>query len=298
MNKNKKFILIAVGALVVTLAFGLVAFTPINTASAAGTQGDGFNHGRGPAGFPPGGPEGDEALAEALGISLEELQAAQEAVQAAALEQAVADGKLTQEQADQIAERGFLGRRGRNAQPGTDNGALLAEALGISLEELQAARESVQAAAVEQALADGKITEEQVEMMEARQALQNYMPKDEMVAKALGITVEELEAAKDNDQRLPDLMDELGIDAEDFEANMQTLREEFLQQAVDDGVITQEQADQMAENDYHGRRAPGGKRFPGGKEGFERPDGLPGRPGKGQTDGTSFQGPEQPADQG
>ena len=295
MNKYKKFTLIAIGALVVTLAFGLVAFAPVDTASAAGTEGDGFNHGRGPGGFPHGGPgpEADEALAEALGISVEDLQAARESVQAAALEQAVADGKLTQEQADQIAERGFLGRRGHVAPMGDNADALLAEALGINTDKLEAARESVQAAAIEQALADGKITEEQAAMIEARQALQKYIQKDELISKALGITVEELEAAKEDGQRLPDLMDELGVDAEDFEANMQTLREEILQQAIDDGVITQEQADQMRE--FEGKRCPDGQRFPGG---FERPGGFPGRPGRGPTDGTRFQGPEQPTDQG
>ena len=108
MFKNKKFSLIAISVLVLTLAFGLIAFAPIDTASAATPENEGFNHGRGPGNFHPGGPGGDEALAEALGISLEELQTAHEIVQAAALEQAVADGKLTQEQAEQIAEDEFL----------------------------------------------------------------------------------------------------------------------------------------------------------------------------------------------
>lgn len=272
MFKNKKFSLIAIGALVLTLVLGLVAFAPIDTASAAAPEDEGFNHSRGHGGFRPGGPGGEEALAEALGISLEELQTAHEIVQAAALEQAVANGKLTQEQADQIAERGFIGRRGGFHPIEGDADTPLADALGISAEELQSARERVQADGIQQALEDGKITEEQVEMMEARQALQNYMQKDEMIAKALGITVDELDAAKEDGQHLPDLMEELGVEPEDFEANMQALHEETLQQAVQDGVITQEQADQMLENDFHSKRRPGGRgRFPGDKEGFERP---------------------------
>ena len=56
MFNNKKFLLIATGGLVMVLAFGLVAFTPIDDASAATSEGDGFNHGRGPGGFRPGGP--------------------------------------------------------------------------------------------------------------------------------------------------------------------------------------------------------------------------------------------------
>ena len=115
---------------------------------------------------------------------------------------------------------------------GREADSLLADALGISVEELQAARERVQAAAIDQALEEGKITEEQVAMMEAHQALQNYIQKDEMLAKALGITLDELDAAKEDGQHLPDLMEELGIEPEDFEVNMQALREEILEQAV------------------------------------------------------------------
>ena len=45
MSKTKKISLIIIGVL--TLALGLVAFAPLDTASAA-VSGDGFNHGRGP----------------------------------------------------------------------------------------------------------------------------------------------------------------------------------------------------------------------------------------------------------
>ena len=47
----------------------------------------------------------EEALAEALGIPVEELQSAHEAVWESAIEAAVSDGKLTEEQAGQILER-------------------------------------------------------------------------------------------------------------------------------------------------------------------------------------------------
>lgn len=297
MFKNKKFQLIAIGALVVTLALGLVAFAPIDNVSAAAPE-DGFNHGRGPGGFRPAGPGGDQALADELGISIEELQSAHQVVQAAALEGAVADGKLTQEQADQIAAHDFFGPRGRFTPMRGEADTLLAETLGISVDDLQAARQRVQADAIDQALADGKITEEQVAMMEAHQALQNYMQKDEMIAKALGITVDELDAAKEDGQRLPELMEELGIEPEDFKADMQALREEILQQAVQEGVITQEQADQMLENDFRGVRGPGGRGFPGGKEDHQRPEGFPDRPENSETDGIDFQRPDRSTNQG
>lgn len=157
----------------------------------------------------------------------------------------------------------------------------LAEALGISTDELSEARDAAKNAELEQALADGKITEEQVAMMEARQALQNYIEKDEMVAKALGITVEELEAAQEDGIRLPDLMEDLGIEQEDFEANMKAIYEEILQQAIDDDIITQEQADQLLEEGFSGRRGLGK---------LGHPD-FPQAPRKGGSDGTNFQFP-------
>ena len=290
MSKNKKYSLIAIGALVLIMALGLVAFAPVDTASAAVTD-EGFNHGRRPGGFRPAGTNNDEALAEALGISVEELQAAHEAVKAAALEQAVADGKLTQEQADQIADGSSLNPRVRFMAKGDEAQSLLAEALGISVEELQAARQDVQQAAIDQAVADGKITEEQAVMMEAYQALRNYVQKDEMTAKALGITVDELKAFQEDGQRLPDLIEELGFTQEEFETNMQALREEIMQQAVQDGVITQEQADLMLENGCDGVRGMGGRGFPAGRRSFERPEGFPGRPGNGGTNFQSLVGP-------
>jgi lambda repressor-like predicted transcriptional regulator len=270
MFKNKKYSLIAIGVLVLALAFGLVAFTSINTASAAASD-DGFNHRGRPGGFRPAGADSGQALADELGISLEELQAAHESVRAVMLETAVAEGKLTQEQADKIAERGFPVRHRHFGLIHGEAESLLAEALGISVEELQAARERVQAAAIEQALADGKITEEQAALMEARQALRNYIQKDELIAEALGITVSELDAAREDGQRLPDLMDELGVESEAFEANMRTLREEALEQAVDDGVITQDQAEELLENNFRGFHCLCRPGFPAGKKGFWRP---------------------------
>jgi hypothetical protein len=107
----------------------------------------------------------DELLAEALGISVEALQSAGEAATAAAIDQAVSEGLITEAQA------------------------------------------SAQAAALAQAVEDGRITQAQAEQMTARQAVHAYL-----------------------------------------QDRMQTAYSEAVEQGLADGVITQAQADQLLEN--------------------------------------------------
>ena len=85
--------------------------------------------------------ERDAQLAEALGVTVEELQAAREEVFAAELAAAVADGRLTQEEADQIQAQWTLRR-------------YLSEHLQTAYEE-----------AVQQAVEDGVITQEQADAL-------------------------------------------------------------------------------------------------------------------------------------
>jgi hypothetical protein len=172
--------------------------------------------------------EVSEALAEALGLSVEELEAemalgkplwqiaeeqgvdaeavqqAMEDARAAAIAQAVEDGELTQEQADALLENsgpGFVGPGGFG--PGMMGGGFgvrieahaevseaLAEALGLSVEELEAemalgkplwqiaeeqgvdaeavqqAMEEAHDAMLAQAVADGILTQEQADLMD------------------------------------------------------------------------------------------------------------------------------------
>ena len=307
MFQNKKwYSVLLAGAVALTLALGVMAFAPTLDASAASAVDTDLFHGRGPAGRGGESPlGGNEDLADALGISVEDLQAANETAQAAALAQAVEAGLITQEQADQVSKRGFSGRRGIGSPGGEiDYEALLADALGISVEALQAARETAMDARLSQAIEDGKLTEEDASRIEARQALRNYFEKDEMLAKALGISVEELDAAREDGTRIPDLLEELGLTEEEFQANMQTVRQEMLQQAVEDGLITQEQADLLLEGDFGGRMVPGGHRCPGrggalgGMENFEGRDGFPGRVSPEGSDGINFQLPDAPVNEG
>ncbi|NOX61867.1 MAG: hypothetical protein GXP42_07960 [Chloroflexi bacterium] len=187
-----------------TLALVLAAMSP-QSAEAAGPEGHGRADKR--------GAQHDQYLAEALGITVEELQAAREQAFEAALQQAVDQGLITEKQAEWLKEhkRAAQGLR-RFAPFGAENidmNALLADALGISVDELQAARRAAADAALDQAVAEGRITQERADRIKAMRALKAYFQEQ-------GV----------RDQ-------------------LRAVIENAVQQAVADGVITQEQADEF-----------------------------------------------------
>jgi DNA-directed RNA polymerase specialized sigma24 family protein len=166
-----------------------------------------------------------DELAEELGVDLADVEAAVQAAREEMVQQAVEDGTITQEQADQILSGEFRG--GRDGRGGHGGGP-------------------------------GVIDRDVIK---------------EAIAGALGITVEELEAAHEEGKNLAELAEELGVDLADVEAAVQAAVEEMVQQAVEDGTITQEQADQILSGDFHGGRG-GGPHPNGGGRGSS--GGFPG----------------------
>ena len=166
---------------------------------------------------------GNDVLAEALGITEEELQTAQDEARAAGIQQAVDEGLITQEQADRMLACGGFGFRGWGGPGGNivDQRALLADALGISVDELQAAQDQAFAARLSQAVEAGCITQEEADMMIARRDLTNYLNTDEI------------------------------------KNAIRSIYENAVQQAVADGVITQEQADTFLSEGVSGFGGPG-----------------------------------------
>lgn len=228
-------------------------------AAAAGIDAAPTLHGGGIAGGPS-----DQYLADALGVSVEDLQAAQQAAAEAGLQQVVDQGLITQEQADAIQERSTLGRFAFGGHHGffdsaIDPGALLADALGVTVEQLQAARQTAMEAQLAQAVADGRITQEQADLMQARQQLKTYL-------------------------------DEQGL-----EDTLRTQVEAAVQQAVQAGVITQEQADAFLSNGLGFGKHGGMRGFEGmGGRGSMRGFGIPGEtpsPGIFQRGGGAFGSP-------
>ena len=161
MRKPRWILLSVTGLLALALA-GVWLFGSTSTASAAeitaedlqtitqsvtkpGLLGEGYlaHGGWGRAGFK--GIDYQQLLADALGITVEELEAAYETARTAAIEEAVDQDLLTQEQADQMlawggSKRGWFGFRGFGCGPKgmsndtIDEEALLANALGISVD--------------------------------------------------------------------------------------------------------------------------------------------------------------------
>ena len=239
----KKFIpVFLAGAFTMVLVLaglGFVAYRQVN-AMAAPTQvrntASIFYANAGP------GAANDADLATALGIDATKLQEAYKAAWAEALKQAVASGKITQSQADQMAQtgnmRGFGPAGGWLASSGIDFNALLAKQLNISTDQLTAAYAKAFTAKIDQAVKDGKMTQEQADLAKGRHSLSTNQKFQDALKAAYTAAVN---------------------------------------QAVKDGVITQAQADQILKNSTSGS---GFGPFMGGKGGMG--GGFPGMgPGMG-----------------
>jgi len=241
MSRKKLISIVILSALAVATVFGVVAYRSAN-AAALNTSASTFNGvghlGRGIGGY------NNEDLADALGISVDELNTAYQKASHAALDQAVAAGLITQAQADQLRDRGAafpMGGRwgGWLSQNGIDFDALLADALGITVEKLQEAYTQAFEARIDQAVTNGNLTQEKADLLKGQRAL---------------------------------------FSSESFRSAMQSAFEAAVKQAVSTGVITQAQADLILENET-GMGSPGFRDFdgfPGSRDfaGFDGPHGF------------------------
>ena len=178
------------------------------------------------------------------------------------------------EQLEPLPLKHGIGGRGRGDRFGFgtsfDYDAFIAEELGVTVTELQEARQAAHEAALEQAVTEGKITEEQADLILAGQALRQYIDPQEIFAEALGIDLSDLESARQDGKPLLYLFGELGLEPAEIKDALQSAYEDTLQQAIDDGVITESQAEQLQEKGFPGRafdkRGGGFHGFP-----FQRP---------------------------
>jgi hypothetical protein len=242
--QNKRIISILVlSALAIATAFGVIASqsvaaaTPTTTTGTTSTTTTQLGPGRPGKGMNEG--YNNQALADALGITLDELNTAYQTAYSNALKDAVSQGLITQAQADQLTSNAFpFGNRwdGWLNQNGIDFNTYLADALGISVDTLNAAYQTAYNANIDQMVTDGRLTQDQADLMKGEYALYNNST---------------------------------------FQSSMQSAFTSAVNTAVSAGVITQAQADQILSNssnmftrgmgDWGGH---GGPRGHGGEGGF------------------------------
>ena len=219
LNKSKWIRLLAGGLLVMVMALGVMtAFAqnqddPTPTPEAPAVE-ESAGSDRTTTDTSPGhGSHGlhadSAALAEALGITEEELIAAKEEAHAAAIAQAVTDGLITQEQADDLLANGSSGR---GYHFNYDKDTYLADALGNTVAELEAARLELYTTQLAEMVAAGTITQEEADLILAQKTVQNYV--DDMA----------------------------------YQSAVQSIYADAVAQALADGVITQAQADELLAN--------------------------------------------------
>lgn len=238
MNKRKKIIgILAAAALIVVGVFGAFTYRAVYAQAPTPTPGTGTTNNQpvAPQGQwkGRGGPDGgysSQDLATALGITTDQLTAANKAAFTEALKEAVSQGLITQAQADQLAANGndqgrFHGFGMFGAANSIDYDSLLANALGITKEKLQAAYQQAYAASIATAVQNGNLTQAQADEMLGSRAL-----------------------ASDSK----------------FQTAMKSAFESAVKQAVTDGVITQAQADAILARQSQA----GGVGFPGFGPGF------------------------------
>lgn len=264
---------VAVAATVLT--FGLMGF---GTSSAA-------------PGLEPGGggrsgifAEYETILAQKLGISLQQLEAAQKATRDQLIDNAVAAGKLTKAQGDALkaGEKPQIspGHGQQNRGPGgardllrnardifQQHETILAQKLGISLQQLQTAQKAAKDQLIDQAVAAGKLTKPQADALKSGQKPSGgqrgpggpggagvpgarSLPgglrdgigdATKAAATALNMTPQELRAALRNGQSLSELAASKGIGRDGLRAAIMASVQNDVNAAVRDGKITAQQ---------------------------------------------------------
>ncbi len=180
---------LAVAAVVAALGFGVPSVVQAQTATppASGTQGITPQTGMNQAGqrMSPAA-----YLAKALGINVTDLRAAELKAYNAEVDAAVKAGNITQSQADQL--KNGIGRlRLPLGISSADREKMLADALNITVADLQSAEKSAQQAELAQAVANGRITQAQADLISARQALQKYIADKGLFASAVAAAVKD-----------------------------------------------------------------------------------------------------------
>ncbi len=256
--------LVVVGVLVASMAGTALAQSETPPTPAPGAPPSGGRRGGGPGGMFGKGPQGQvwlEAAAEALGMTADELST-------------------------QLKGGATL--------------ASLADKAGVDLQTVRdavkAAQLAAQKEAIQQAVTDGKVSQEQADWMlegldkgyQAGPGLGKFDGRGkghnetglEAAAEVLGLTADELSLQLWGGRTLADLADKAGVDLQDVQDAMKAAnlaaQKEAIEQAVQDGKISQDQADWLLEGLDNGYMGGLGGRNPGRAPHGPRGGGAPG----------------------
>ncbi len=117
-----------------------------------------------------------------------------------------------------------------------------AEALGVTVEQLRASRLEAAKARLEQAYSQGRLSQAEYEAQLAwLQVRAEYLDPEALLARALGLSVDEVREACTSGKTLRDLLQEQGLDARTFRQQMKEAAVTQVLQALQDGKLTQEQ---------------------------------------------------------
>ena len=150
----------------------------------------------------------------------------------------------------------------------------IVEAQGMTMEAFKAAKQTALIASVNQAVVDGELTQEEADAAIERienghdkgqsdhgkgehRGLSGWLTseeKDALVADVLGMTVEEITAAKEAGQKLSEIIQAQGMTMESFKADLEIALLAAVDQAVADGELTQDEADIIIERIENGKR--------------------------------------------
>lgn len=269
---------LALAALLVGVAaFGFMAVTRARAANSQ--QPVAFHGGPGFMGYGPAGQADETNLAQALGITVQQLQTAEQKAFEAAVQQALDKGLITQNQADMMILRGGgFGRFGMEGNlfgqnSGIDYQSLLATQLNITTTALQTAQKQAYTNQINQAVQNGTLTQQQADLILGRYALQSSIDPTALFAQALGITTDQLQTYQNQGMSLSQILTTVGKTAVEVRDAEQAAYQAAVQKAVTDGVITQAQADAVLNSGY------GFGYFPGGF-GLGEHEGFGGRGGR------------------
>ncbi len=135
-----------------------------------------------------------------------------------------------------------------------------AEALGVSVEKLREARLEASLARMKAALDAGRITQEQYDRAVAWARVRfEYLHPEQLAARVLGMSVDELHQACEAGKTLRDLLDEKGLDPRDFRQAMEDAAVQQVLQALEDGKLTTEMLARAALRGHFRQPHPRGK---------------------------------------